>query len=426
MKKTIIFVLAFILISFLPYNTLANEADVYANTTTNTSSNVVTSKLKNGTASFKVGKHDITIVSSDKNDNNDIIAIEVVDKALNWVKKKLNSYTINNAYYITFYKNGKKEMPNGKINVYFNNGIGKKIISIDLKGNIINTSTSNINITTNDQYIALANYNNDIKTRETSKIETKEENTIFINCEENGLIAIDGITYKGISQIQTDKQKVKVAIIPNYGYIVDNIYVNDINSNDNIKSGFILIDKGDSLKISFKKNSEPRTQYYSLYGKINQNGITLKNVKIIIDNGNISTNTDNEGYFAINNISDGHHTIAIYNGKNLIGFKEFFVKSDNKTEIEQPNIIAINNNSKKAKLDLNIDDYEIYFMRISEANKTNQNSLGINREQSNNEKRYLCIIITIILVLLIIFIIFIIKRKKKKDNSEEEIEILKI
>lgn len=423
MKNKFYIIIAMFFLSILPASANAEENGVYAKNTNKTVGNVITSKLNSGKATFKLDDYNVNITSTNKNDNNDIIVIKSQDNSLNWVKKQLNSYDVTSAYYITFYKNGAKTMPSGKVTIYFNKSVGKKIISLDLKGNIINVSESYINIETNDQYIALSKYiqsTNKEENNTQNPQETKQaENLVYIDCDQNGMIANDGIKYNGISQIKATDDKLKLAIIPNKGYIVDSVYINNINATPNLKSGFIIVNKGDSVKVTFKKydKKDNSNNLYTIKGKLTQNNVPLKNVKLVLQNNNIIATTDNEGNYIFKNISSGYQTLLIYNGENLIGYKEFYIENGKETEVKNQNTLKINTNDKNISLNMNINDYEVFFAQIEKPHTTT-GTIITNQKNNVNDQGTLVIKITLIIVLIItiITIILLLRRNRKKAN----------
>lgn len=410
-----------IAITISPLSSKALESNVNANVQTSTTG-AIQITLKNGIAKVKLGNYYVTVKSTNNTDNYDVVIIPSSSENLNWLSNSLKSYKILNAYNISFYKNGKKTMPKGKITMHFMESVGKKIFFLDSNGNQISTNESYINVTSNDGYVVVGEkMNNKAQTPKTS------ENKIYIDCDKNGSVALDGIIYKGTQQISINKGKIKLAIIPNQNYEISQVLVNDSDYTNIVAGGFIYLKKGDSIKILFKKETNFSAPTYNLSGRVTQNNKPLKNVKVVLHSKEMITLTNNKGYYEFKNVPTGHHTISIYNGKNLIGYKDFNIKSGNITSIDQIETININSLIKNITLNMDIKNYEINFTSIKEKQETSDviNNPSQGKNNQNNENA-LIKLLSVIIIALILLIICLKRKHKTKHEPKEQIEILKL
>ncbi len=380
MKKHIFIIISFLII-LSPVKAL--ETDVYANTNQKVE-NATKIKLENGKNTIKIDNNKLNITSTNKEDNNDIVIIKASKEVLNWIKSK--GYNISKAYRLSFYINGTKNMPQGKLSI---NNKNEKIIILNSKGNKLK------DITENDIYIC---------TLENTALENiKEENKIYIDCDKKGVVAINGIMYKD-GEIKVDDSQIKIAIIPNKDYQIDKILINGIDKSNMSKGGFITASKGENIKITFKEKAPSEGKTYNILSKIMKNGEILKNVKIIFDGKIIETSIDKNGYYKLKNIYTGYHNIQIFEKNNLIGYKEFFIDSSSNSQIND-NRIEINEKINKIILNMSINDYELNFLEVKE-----KNDVAVNKEKDKDQKNYKFILLS----LAVIILIFVYLKKKNK------------
>ena len=177
----------------------------------------------------------------------------------------------------------------------------------------------------------------------------------------------------------------------------------------------------------FKKETNFSAPTYNLSGRVTQNNKPLKNVKVVLHSKEMITLTNNKGYYEFKNVPTGHHTISIYNGKNLIGYKDFNIKSGNITSIDQIETININSLIKNITLNMDIKNYEINFTSIKEKQETSDviNNPSQGKNNQNNENA-LIKLLSVIIIALILLIICLKRKHKTKHEPKEQIEILKL
>lgn len=385
MKKYFLFICLLFLINICNLQALGYSGSVNAKYDV-INENFYKLSLSNKESILDLNNVKISIIGNDYA-NVDAIIIPVKDNALNWLKERVN-YDIN-GYYVTFYKAGKKYQMNDDVNIKIETKDYNSISLIDNNGKIITNETILNNYSfESDNSIYIALYNKSYKTAK-------------LDISSGGLLVINKKLYNSNSLISDIENNVQIVIIPDAGYVLDKIYINDVDYTKEVNNGFLYInaiEDNSLIKVTFKEDKSINNGNLSLSGYIYKNNIPISNALVEIHSNKMVTYTNNEGYFEFKNVSYGKHSITVYENNNIIGYREFVIENikNNKQDIID-NYILNTKNRSTLKYNFYVD-----------------NNLNIEFKPITVKSRLLFVFLILLVVLFIVYMICFKRKKYKK------------
>ena len=389
----------FLVVVFLlccSFNVYSESHDVIAKYSE--SQNVVTYEggISNGISTIKADKGTFTLKvdSSDLNGVN-VVVIKLSDDALSWIKNYTNS---NDNYYFYFRKDDLDVNVSDKITIYYKSldQKEKQIAILNYDGDIVSKGNNTISTYKTNFYVSI------------SAIE-KEKNskkTLELDIDSNGKVMIDGTLYEGISNYLTDDSSVKAAIIPNNGYKVDNIKLNDVDITNSLKNGFVTVnlDSSSMLRVKFTLvDTKSVEDGYKISGKVIVAGEAVPDAVVIL-NDDVKTVTNASGEYYFENVPLGDNSILVMKDGKGIGFATFRILASDINEFETYDddvfTIEMGQNNLTFVMDLKVnEDYSIDFKNV----------------ELSSDSNYLWLIV--LGVVLVAGIIIIVVVWKNKDNK---------
>ena len=395
MKKIINFLVVVFLFSF-SFNVYAESHDVVAKY--NESQNIVTYEgtISNGSSTIKVDNGTFTIKtnSSDVNGVN-LVIIKLSGDALNWIKNYTDS---NDNYYLYFSKNELDVNITDKVAVTYDSfdNNEKQLVILNSNGDTVSKGNGNASAYKTNFYVSVSNIVKDVVSKK----------TLELDINSNGKVMIDGTMYEGVSKYSSNEDAVKVAIIPNSGYEVASIKLDDKDITSSLKNGFVIVDLKNSSKLSVDFSlieTENISEGYKISGKVLVDGKAISDAVVIL-NDDAKTVTNTSGEYHFDNVPEGVNSILIMKDGKGIGFATFKIVASDNNEFDAYEddvfTIEMGQNNLTFVMDLNVnDDYSIDFSNV---------------ELDGNFNYMWLVVLGIVLVVGITVIIFIKKNKNDK------------
>jgi len=351
-----------------------------------------TSTIKDGGASLNVDGKTLTISTNNSN-NNKITIVKTSGDALKWISD-ING--VGNYYYVSMFDNesliNSVSIQDASFNIY------------DLNGNLITNDVSHYNVNLGEFYIKL----ND---KDQTDIKNNNEYTIInLLIEGNGKVIIDGKIYTKSTSVPLKKDSIFL-FMADTDYRFSKLYFDseDITSlvinNRYEKNKSISKD----IKVIFKKNTVIESDtLINISGYVKMNGLPLQNVKLILHSKELTTVTNNDGYYEFYGVSLGNHELLVLTESNkAIGYISFNLEQNGdstyKTINNNEQVVNVDSGFDSVNIDLVVkDDYVLDFENVDSYLKKDSNRANI-----------LWFIIPVLIVIVVIVVVVMLNKKNK-------------